>query len=132
MSVNAARARGEVYIHQQDHGCASPTPSPGSSPRAKLFQGPEAAFATGKNVRGEFSSRTVAALRISEYRARYPNEALSLARGGCERIYAERDPAVPLFFLSDSFMHKSPRRKHYSPGTRAQLWTGKAGDLLES
>jgi len=64
--------------------------------------------------RGEVAPRAAAARRIAEYRKTH----LFPVREPVN----ERDPAVPLYFLSEEFRTKSPRRKRISPGTRAPFF----------
>lgn len=95
-SVRTARAQGEVYIHEHDHGAVPRSDEHRFSPR---------------ELRGEVKGRSDAARRITEYRSRHAHPV--------REPQAEREPAVRLWMLSDEFRKQSPRRKRISPGTRA-------------
>ena len=107
-SVRTARAQGEVYIHEHDHGMLSPHPSTSTLTTPRALQ------------RGEVGGRRNAALRVAEYRAKHPFAV--------REPQPERVPAVRLWMLSDDFRKQSPRRKRISPGSRAPF----IGPLLTS
>ena len=130
-SVKAGRAQGEVYIHESSPYAShtslhsSRTLLPDMDPAGSLASPRSITdFAPGGSsykqlpfmpVRGDSNARSKAAHRVQSYRSLHGPHSV-------RQPFKEREPALPLYTLSDKFKKESPRQKKISHGTRSAAW----------